>query len=59
MTSVASPCVKLCVLDAANTCTGCFRSLDEIAAWPRADEAMRRAILDAALRRRAAQGERP
>src|ERR1043165_4291517 len=28
------PCIKVCVLDSAGRCTGCLRSLDEIAGWP-------------------------
>ncbi|HQR24587.1 MAG TPA: DUF1289 domain-containing protein [Steroidobacteraceae bacterium] len=28
-----SPCVNVCVLDAAGCCTGCGRTLDEIAGW--------------------------
>jgi hypothetical protein len=39
---VDSPCVKRCTLDADGICEGCFRMLDEIAAWPMADEALRR-----------------
>jgi predicted Fe-S protein YdhL (DUF1289 family) len=29
----ASPCINVCVLDAARTCQGCGRSIDEIARW--------------------------
>jgi uncharacterized protein len=37
MTQVAptSPCINVCVLDAARTCVGCGRTLDEIARWGR------------------------
>jgi predicted Fe-S protein YdhL (DUF1289 family) len=42
---VPSPCVYVCRLDAQGLCMGCRRSLDEIAEWPRASEARRRAIL--------------
>jgi uncharacterized protein len=28
-----SPCIKVCVLDADGVCTGCLRTLDEIARW--------------------------
>jgi monothiol glutaredoxin len=28
-----SPCVKVCVLDSGNRCTGCLRTVDEIAGW--------------------------
>ena len=29
----ASPCIKVCVLDTADRCTGCGRTIDEIARW--------------------------
>ena len=28
-----SPCVNICTLDDAEVCTGCMRTLDEIADW--------------------------
>ena len=31
----ASPCINVCVLDASRTCTGCRRTIDEIARWGR------------------------
>jgi predicted Fe-S protein YdhL (DUF1289 family) len=34
-TGPASPCINVCVLDAARRCTGCGRTIDEIAAWGR------------------------
>ena len=30
---VPSPCVKVCVLNAAQVCTGCGRHINEIATW--------------------------
>lgn len=49
---VASPCVKVCAIDdKLGLCTGCLRTLDEIAAWGRAGDAERRAILDSVSRR--------
>jgi hypothetical protein len=31
---VSSPCIKVCVIDAGSRlCTGCGRTLDEIARW--------------------------
>ena len=51
MPHVASPCVKLCVLDAARICEGCGRSIEEIAAWPEADETTRAAIVARAAAR--------
>ena len=33
-TTIESPCVKICTYDAAlGRCTGCGRTLDEIARW--------------------------
>ena len=28
-----SPCIKVCVLDSGNRCTGCLRTVGEIAGW--------------------------
>ena len=40
-----SPCISVCRMDAATgLCEGCFRTLDEIAAWAMASDAERRAI---------------
>ena len=42
---VASPCVRVCKMDAAGVfCTGCWRTLDEIAAWSRMDAPAKRAV---------------
>lgn len=30
---VLSPCIGVCELDAEGTCTGCLRTVDEIAGW--------------------------
>ncbi|HEV7266563.1 MAG TPA: DUF1289 domain-containing protein [Falsiroseomonas sp.] len=52
--------MKRCALDAAGAlCTGCFRTLDEIAAWSYADVATRRAIVARAARRRPEAGDSP
>lgn len=41
-----SPCVKICVIDpAAKRCTGCQRTLDEIARWSSLTDAERRRIM--------------
>jgi predicted Fe-S protein YdhL (DUF1289 family) len=49
----ASPCVNVCRMEAASgLCAGCFRTLAEIAAWSRAGDAERHAILAAVARRR-------
>lgn len=43
--SAPSPCVGVCKMDAAKGwCTGCFRTLDEIAAWGRATDAAKLAV---------------
>lgn len=44
--SVESPCRKLCALDpVTRTCTGCLRTLDEIARWGRMNDEDKRAVL--------------
>ena len=49
----ASPCVSVCVMDAASgLCTGCLRTLDEIAAWSVLGDDERRAVLAALPARR-------
>ena len=53
-----SPCVKVCALDATKSwCTGCHRTLDEIAGWRTMTLAERLAVLErvGALTGRAAQ----
>jgi uncharacterized protein len=43
---IESPCVRVCVVHpAAGICTGCLRTLDEIAAWSRLGADERRAIM--------------
>lgn len=50
---VASPCVSLCRIDArSGWCEGCWRTLDEIAAWGSAKDAERLAILERLQARR-------
>ena len=56
---VPSPCISVCVMDAAEgLCIGCFRTLDEIAAWSALDGAAKRAVLAASRERRASSSER-
>ena len=40
-----SPCVRSCALDQSNVCTGCRRSLAEIAAWSNLPAATKIAVL--------------
>lgn len=43
-----SPCINICVVHPeAQICTGCLRTLDEIADWGAMDTADRQAVLDA------------
>jgi uncharacterized protein len=56
---VASPCISVCVMDAASgLCIGCWRTLDEIAAWGTLDADGKRAVLAAIRERRARSGQR-
>ena len=57
MIEIPSPCIGVCRLDpASGLCTGCMRTLDEIAAWPAAGEAERLAIVERLRARRRAAG---
>ena len=50
---VPSPCINICRIDPeTGLCAGCRRSLDEIAAWSRLDDAGKRVVW-ARLARRA------
>lgn len=45
---VDSPCVKICVVHRdAGLCTGCLRTMDEIAAWSQMSIEARRDVMDA------------
>ena len=45
--SIDSPCINICRMDArTGLCEGCFRTMEEITAWSRADDAAKRAILE-------------
>ena len=46
MAAIATPCVKVCVIDGeSGLCLGCFRTLAEVAAWERLTDAERSAIM--------------
>ena len=51
--AIESPCIKVCVIDpASRLCTGCWRTLDEIAAWSSlSPEARRRIMADLPARK--------
>ncbi|MFC3628435.1 DUF1289 domain-containing protein [Paracoccus angustae] len=43
---IESPCIQVCVIDpASRLCTGCLRTLDEIAAWSAMPPETRRRIM--------------
>jgi predicted Fe-S protein YdhL (DUF1289 family) len=49
-----SPCISVCVLDANDVCTGCYRTADEITEWFMATAGQKREILRRARERREA-----
>jgi len=52
---IASPCVDVCIMDAAHgLCTGCQRTLEEIANWIEYTPAQKREVLARVKARRAA-----
>jgi len=56
--NVPSPCLSVCIMDPNNgMCTGCWRTLDEIAAWSSLDEAGKRSIWRLIAERAAVRGE--
>lgn len=42
---IETPCVNICKLDGRGICTGCLRSVQEIAAWSRMSEVERSLIM--------------
>jgi predicted Fe-S protein YdhL (DUF1289 family) len=50
---IESPCINICQIDpTTRMCAGCYRSLEEIAAWADASDATKRLILSAVAQRR-------
>lgn len=41
-----SPCIKVCVLNENDICTGCFRTLEEIKLWTKMTDLMRHEICE-------------
>ncbi|WP_394779416.1 DUF1289 domain-containing protein [Undibacterium sp.] len=42
---VPSPCIGICKMDeAAGICSGCFRTIDEIIRWSKADDGYKRMV---------------
>jgi len=57
---ISSPCIKICTMDAASRlCTGCGRSLEEIARWGGLSEAERQQIMRALPERMRAANLKP
>ena len=53
-TAVPSPCISVCAIDqVTGLCTGCLRTLDEIAVWSVLDEGEKRAVWTSIDARRA------
>jgi len=50
--SVPSPCIKVCTLDSQGICTGCGRTLSEIAEWSRLSAQQQREVCRRAQERR-------
>jgi|GEM_PF-383706 len=45
-TPAISPCNNECALDSRDICTGCFRTIQEIAGWAQRTESEQRMILE-------------
>ena len=59
MSDVASPCTKVCAIDAVTGwCAGCLRTIDEIAAWGSLDDPGRRAVCERLPARRVERDRR-
>jgi predicted Fe-S protein YdhL (DUF1289 family) len=56
--TVTSPCIKVCILDGQGVCTGCGRTLEEIASWSRLPSEQQREVCELAARRRSLNGTR-
>ncbi len=53
--AVASPCINICDIDATGLCTGCARTLDEIARWGSESAAWRASVIAMLPARRASR----
>lgn len=41
-----SPCVRKCSIGVNKTCTGCYRTIEEIAGWSRMTSEQKQKVLD-------------
>jgi predicted Fe-S protein YdhL (DUF1289 family) len=55
----ASPCISVCILDADGYCTGCYRTIGEIARWRSFSAAEQWAVLRQLPTRLAARAAEP
>lgn len=54
--NVPSPCVSVCAMDPAKAqCGGCFRTIDEIAAWSRMSDVGKKQVWEQLVQRMQAQ----
>lgn len=54
---VESPCLRLCAVDGrTGFCMGCYRTLKEITAWGKLDNAARRLIVEELAERKKTHG---
>jgi uncharacterized protein len=55
---VASPCISVCTIDqVTGLCAGCYRTLEEIAAWGGLSADEKRVVIATLVGRRALYGE--
>lgn len=47
--AILTPCIGVCSLGPDGLCDGCFRTGDEIAAWPSMTDAARSQLMDEVL----------
>lgn len=50
--NVPSPCMRVCRLDAAGVCPGCFRTVEEISRWTLMTDREKESIIAALAARR-------
>ena len=54
---VKSPCISVCALNDDGVCIGCWRSVDEIAAWSSLDNEKKREVVKLAQQRARDSGQ--
>ena len=53
MVFIESPCIKICKVDReTRTCTGCGRTIDEIANWTKYTDEQRKKIIEQTINKR-------